>query len=133
MARLLAWFFTLLLLLQSFSQEVLVMNYQVNKTRITRRFCVNKARPRLHCNGKCYLARQLRKAAEHDSKAPAAGHGKIKLEVLPATFVRLVAPRWRRCRPVPVRWPRWAASPYAFEWAARQLRPPVRFSYASCF
>ena len=71
MARLLAWFFTVLILLQSFSQELLVVNYQVNKTRITRLFCVNKARPRLHCNGKCYLAQQLRKATGGHDKAPA--------------------------------------------------------------
>jgi|GEM_PF-729587 len=128
MARLLAWFFTVLILLQSFSQELLVVNYQVNKTRITRLFCVNKARPRLHCNGKCYLAQQLRKATGGHDKAPAAARAKVKFEVLPTAFARLRAPRRHHWLPPARRWPAAPATPYAFEWAARLLRPPVTFS-----
>jgi hypothetical protein len=128
MARLLAWFFTILILLQSFSQEVLVLNYQVNKARITQLFCVNKARPRLHCNGKCYLAKQLRKANGDSDKAPAAARAKVKFEVLPTAFTRLPLPRLRCWLPPARRWPAIPAAPYAFEWAARLLRPPVPFS-----
>lgn len=128
MARLLAWFFTVLILLQSFSQELLVVNYQVNKTRITRLFCVNKARPRLHCNGKCYLAQQLRKANGGSEKAPTAARAKVKYEVLPTAFARLRAPRRHHWLPPARRWPAAPAAPYAFEWAARLLRPPVSFS-----
>jgi hypothetical protein len=127
MARLLAWFFTVLILLQSFSQELLVVNYQVNKSRITRLFCVNKARPRLHCNGKCYLAKQLRKASDGAEKAPAAARAKVKFEVLPTAFMHLPTPRLRRWLLPTRRWPTTPATPYAFEWAARLLRPPVLF------
>lgn len=107
MARLLAYFLTALLLLQTMGPEVLVLNYQLNKAAITARYCVNKARPQLRCNGKCHLAQQLRKAEGGDKKAPAATLVKVKFEVLPsAAFVLPVLRRWpqsaRRFACVPV-------------------------------
>lgn len=80
--RLTAWFLCLLLLLQTFSREVQVVDYQLHKQRITQLFCVNKNKPRLQCNGKCHLRKQLRQAAERESKAPAAGVAKVKYEVV---------------------------------------------------
>ncbi|WP_302718289.1 hypothetical protein [Hymenobacter sp. BT770] len=84
------------MLLQTLGQEVLVVDYQLNKARITELYCVNKARPELHCNGKCHLAKQLRKADAADKKAPAGAQAKVKYEVLPsATFALLAPRRWR--------------------------------------
>ena len=70
------------MLLQSFGRELLVLDYALNKARITALYCVNKARPQLHCDGKCYLAQKLRKAAQHEQKAPGAGLVKLKLDVV---------------------------------------------------
>jgi hypothetical protein len=42
-------------LLQTFSREVLVVDFTLHRATITARFCVNKARPQLHCDGKCYF------------------------------------------------------------------------------
>jgi hypothetical protein len=36
--------------------------FQINQQEIIRLSCENKNRPELKCNGKCYLAKQLRKA-----------------------------------------------------------------------
>jgi hypothetical protein len=36
--------------------------FQINQREIIRLSCENKNRPELKCNGKCYLAKQLRKA-----------------------------------------------------------------------
>jgi hypothetical protein len=124
-ARFLAWFLTLLILLQSFSQELLVVQYQARKARITQLFCVNKARPQLHCDGKCYLARQLRQRQERESKAPATGLTKAKFEALPLGFEVLLPSQVQLW---PVAAPRGAVPPapvYAFAWAGRLLRPPV--------
>ena len=97
MSRLLAYFLTALLLLQTLGPEVLVLNYQLNKAEITARYCVNKTRPQLRCNGKCHLAQQLRKAESGDKKAPAATLAKVKFEVLPtAAFVLPVLRCWPR-------------------------------------
>lgn len=79
-----------LVLLQVFSREVLVVDYALNRTSITARFCVNKARPELHCDGQCYFAKQLKKQQEREDKLP--NPLKERLEMLPATFFR-VPPR----------------------------------------
>ena len=84
-----------LVLLQTFSREVLVVDFALNRATITARFCVNKARPLLHCDGKCYFAKQLRKQEERENKS--AGPLKERLEMLPVAFrslVPLVPARW---------------------------------------
>ena len=87
MARVLAFFLVGLLLLQTFSRELVVLDYQVHKERITELFCVNKDKPTLHCNGKCHLVKQLRKASDSESKAPDSGFAKVKYDiVVPTTF-----------------------------------------------
>lgn len=94
MMRPLAFFLTTLVLLQSFGRELLVLNFAVNRAAITTKYCVNKARPRLHCAGKCYLARQLRRAENGPAKAPADTLAKVRFEgVAPAPF-RLALPAW---------------------------------------
>lgn len=37
--------------------------YWNNKAEITRKYCENKSRPMLHCDGKCYLAKRLARIA----------------------------------------------------------------------
>jgi hypothetical protein len=76
-----------LVLLQTFSREVLVVDYALNHTSITARFCVNKARPQLHCDGKCYFSKQLKKQQEREDKLP--NPLKERLEMLPATFFQV--------------------------------------------
>lgn len=93
MTRLLAYFLSTLILLQTFSRELLVLDYQVHKARITQMFCVNKAKPQLQCNGKCHLSKQLRQATDTESKAPAAGFAKVKFELLASLALRVLAPR----------------------------------------
>jgi hypothetical protein len=73
-----------LVLLQTFSREVLVVDFTLNRATITARFCVNKARPMLHCDGKCYFAKKLKQQEERESKS--GNSLKEKLEMLPAAF-----------------------------------------------
>jgi hypothetical protein len=79
-----AYLLSALVLLQTFSRELLVVDFTLNQATITARFCVNKARPQLHCDGKCYFAKQLKKQEERESKS--AGPLKERLEMLPAAF-----------------------------------------------
>ncbi|SEU07576.1 hypothetical protein SAMN04487998_3762 [Hymenobacter actinosclerus] len=121
--RLLAYLLTSLLLLQTLEQELLVVNYELNQARITARYCVNKARPQLKCNGKCHLAKQLRQAEDDSNKAP-AGSTRLKFELVPAParFV-LAAPR---CWPsTPARYAAPAAPRYADAPARGVFRPPL--------
>ncbi|WP_066404272.1 hypothetical protein [Flavisolibacter tropicus] len=49
----------LLLLAQTFSQWLIVLDYQINKDYIARVLCENKNRPKLKCNGKCQMMKKL--------------------------------------------------------------------------
>ncbi|KGO89614.1 hypothetical protein [Flavobacterium suncheonense] len=41
-----------------------VVTFVVNYDYIAKELCENKTKPQLHCNGKCYLKKELAKAAE---------------------------------------------------------------------
>jgi hypothetical protein len=41
--------------------------YMANKSYVAKELCVNKAKPKMHCNGKCHLAKQLQKLEESES------------------------------------------------------------------
>ena len=43
--------------------------YHINKEYITKQLCINKNNPSLHCNGHCYLSKQLKKAEEGEKQS----------------------------------------------------------------
>lgn len=47
--------------------------YKLDQNRIAREKCENKARPKLKCNGKCYLAKQLKKLEAEERKNSSTG------------------------------------------------------------
>ncbi len=85
-----SYFLIALVLLQTFSREVLVVDFALNRAALAARFCVNKARPQLHCDGKCYFAKRLKQQEERESKAPNAL--REKLEMLPLAWGPLAPP-----------------------------------------
>lgn len=48
-------------LIQLGMRPIVVLNWKINQDRITEKYCENKNRPEMECDGKCYLAKQLRK------------------------------------------------------------------------
>ncbi|WP_243412044.1 hypothetical protein [Flavobacterium sp. 103] len=46
-----------------------VIEYVVNYEYISKVLCENKAKPMMHCNGKCHLMKELAKAAENEKPA----------------------------------------------------------------
>lgn len=50
------------LMMQSFSRYFVMADYIVNQN-VYQKACINKAKPKLHCNGKCQLVKQLAKTA----------------------------------------------------------------------
>ena len=123
MARVLALFLAALMLLQTFSRELLVLDYQVHKESITRLFCVNKEKPQLRCNGKCHLAKQLRKASDSESKTPASGFAKVKYDVVLPLLFQVAAPTY--AYPLPLRFAPAASVHYAFAPAQSIFHPPA--------
>ena len=57
--------------LQSFSQCTLIIGYYLNQSFIALNKCENRNKPEMHCNGKCFLAKQMKKDAT-DQQSPAA-------------------------------------------------------------
>lgn len=57
-----------------------VTSYYLNKTYISQELCVNKAKPRVQCNGKCYLKKQLKKEEDRHKDSP------VQQEKLPDLF-----------------------------------------------
>jgi hypothetical protein len=71
--------FSLVTLLQSFSKWVIMADYEFNKEYISKNLCINKKRPKLHCNGKCQLMKKL--AEEEKQNAPGNNsQGTIKFQ-----------------------------------------------------
>lgn len=46
-----------------------VIEYLANYTYITKELCVNRAKPQMHCNGKCHLMKELAKKAAEENPA----------------------------------------------------------------
>ncbi|NHM05625.1 hypothetical protein G4D82_00185 [Flavobacterium sp. CYK-4] len=61
-----------------------VMEYVLNYDYITKTLCVNKAKPQMHCNGKCHLMKELAKAAEAEKplSSDKKDHAKSAIEEL---------------------------------------------------
>ncbi|QHT67698.1 hypothetical protein GXP67_14195 [Rhodocytophaga rosea] len=67
-------------LMQSFSRLSIIAGYELNKDIIARVLCINKAEPENTCQGKCYLAKQLKQADKHEHLP--SGNVKAKADVL---------------------------------------------------
>lgn len=47
-----------------------IVYWKINQKAITNLFCENKDKPMLHCDGNCYLKKQLEKAESNKNKLP---------------------------------------------------------------
>lgn len=63
-----------------------LVDYAINYDYISNVLCVNKAKPALHCNGKCHLMKELSKASENDDK-PSSSDKKQSTNTLNDLFV----------------------------------------------
>ena len=68
----LAFLLAILILSQTLVNVSLGVYYHFNKTYIAQQLCENKTNPKLHCNGHCYLTKQLKKAEEGENKSTQA-------------------------------------------------------------
>ena len=67
----------ILLLSQSFSKWLVLLDYTINKEFIAKNLCVNRARPKMHCNGHCQLMKRM---AEEEKQNNPAGQGKTHFD-----------------------------------------------------
>lgn len=67
--RLLAILLICSLFAENISRLLITAAFELNQPYITEYFCINKDKPMLHCDGKCYLARKLKEAEEKEKKS----------------------------------------------------------------
>lgn len=60
----------LLVLLQTVHMGSVILGYELNKDFIANTLCINRDKPEMLCNGKCYLMQELEKSTDSES-APA--------------------------------------------------------------
>lgn len=60
------------MLTQSLSRGIIVLSYFTNK-QAYERYCINKAKPQLHCDGKCQVAKKIKDEEARDQKDPLKG------------------------------------------------------------
>lgn len=54
------------ILFQTAGKTFILANYELNKEYIAKVLCVNKENPKMHCNGKCHLKKELNKAEKNE-------------------------------------------------------------------
>lgn len=79
MKRIASISFVLLMLLYSTNNFWMSLAFTLNQKEIATSHCENKAKPKLHCDGKCHLKKEIKK--ENDEQTP-TNYAKEKFEVL---------------------------------------------------
>lgn len=59
---------TISIIAQGMINVALCAYYEINKKEIAEKLCINKSNPNMHCNGQCYLGKQLKKAEENEKR-----------------------------------------------------------------
>lgn len=57
-----------LLLVKAWVAPLIYLDFELRRDYIVNNLCVNRNRPELHCDGKCYLAKRLEAAKEQEQQ-----------------------------------------------------------------
>lgn len=75
--------------MQSLYQLGLVTWFEVNRDYIAEVLCVNKKKPEMHCNGQCYLKKQMKKAEEKQAATGESSRAKTEFQVFVIEYFSL--------------------------------------------
>jgi hypothetical protein len=73
-------FLFLCILIQTFSWIVYNAAYVLNKNYIAGNLCINKDKPATHCDGKCYLAKQMQQQEKQDQQSNDSKKEKFEMQ-----------------------------------------------------
>ncbi|RFS17468.1 hypothetical protein [Emticicia sp. C21] len=62
-------FLSLALVVKSFVVPFICLDYEIRKDFIIKNYCVNKNKPELHCDGKCFLAKKINTQTEKEEQS----------------------------------------------------------------
>lgn len=82
------------LVIMTFSKSVMLFNFYLNQQYITEQFCVNKSRPLMHCDGHCYLKKQMQREQQQE-QALADAFSKYEVAVCRHYFPVLETARYQ--------------------------------------
>jgi len=75
-----------LLLIKACIIPLLYLDFELRKDYIIANLCINRDRPKLNCNGKCYLAKRIAQAnKEEESRARKAYMASLIFQVMNTT------------------------------------------------
>lgn len=69
-------------MLPSMHKIGVIIDFQINEDFISEVLCINKDKPSLKCNGKCYLSAKLKEAEKQEDTQPAQNQKEIIERVL---------------------------------------------------
>lgn len=82
----------LLMLAQTFSQWLIVLDYEINKDYIAKVLCENKNRPQLKCKGKCQMMKKLAEEEKQQQSAELKAGNQSLIVSASAHFASLQKP-----------------------------------------
>ncbi|RKD13817.1 hypothetical protein BCY91_09665 [Pelobium manganitolerans] len=78
---------TLVMLSSTFTHWLYFAGYKLNKSHIATALCINKNKPALHCQGKCFLKKKLAEAEQkQQDKEHQTQKDLLQPPLAPATF-----------------------------------------------
>ncbi|GAB3522025.1 hypothetical protein GCM10027442_46580 [Emticicia fontis] len=69
-------------MVRPFTQVYYLIDYTLRQNYIANVLCVNKNKPQLNCNGKCYLAKRLKAVEEKEKQAGHQAFEKFELPII---------------------------------------------------
>ncbi len=84
--RLIAISLLVALISAGFSRFYIYAGFELNQKYIAQNLCINKNRPWLHCNGKCYFMRKVKEAEQNEKKQEQNDQKNLYQEGLPASL-----------------------------------------------
>ncbi len=69
MKKIVVSIFIIMYLMVLMKPYVPLISYAVKKDYIANTLCENKDKPMMHCDGKCHLSKEIKKAASEESKS----------------------------------------------------------------
>jgi len=101
MKKVFSVFFSMLFLLVTSQQALIIVHFKLNQQAIERDFCINKNQPELECHGKCHLKKELQQTEKSDFELTSIGK-KIDMILVTDTDFKIEIPKSIDCNKIQV-------------------------------
>ncbi|WP_461453108.1 hypothetical protein [Mucilaginibacter sp.] len=85
--RLIIWSLIFAVFIANFSMVLEYAGFKLNRQYISQNLCINRFKPSLHCNGRCYFMRKIKQAEENEKKQTSrSGSNRVEVSFLKEPF-----------------------------------------------